>query len=133
MSGADHQTPLHVLIPPTFNFWKARCLIEPNNNHKPITTNQNPEFLVLFCYHIAGDILGAQISFFSFSIYQKENLTPETHVMMGVFFCVKWTVQKIKHMNRLEIAQNKIWTPRKFPAIRYSNPGAVPPCCVTFM
>ena len=26
---------------------------------------------------------------------------------------------KIKHMNQLEIAQNEIWTPQKFPAIRY--------------
>jgi len=27
---------------------------------------------------------------------------------------------KIKHTNQLEIAQNEIWTPRRFPAIRYS-------------
>jgi len=26
---------------------------------------------------------------------------------------------KIKHTNQLEIAQNEIWTWRKFPAIRY--------------
>jgi len=25
---------------------------------------------------------------------------------------------KIKHMNQLEIAQNGIWTPQKFPAIQ---------------
>jgi len=26
---------------------------------------------------------------------------------------------KIKHMNQLEIAQNEIWTPRRFSTIRY--------------
>ena len=35
-----------------------------------------------------------------------------------VFLC-KMDRTKIKHTNQLEIAQNEIWTPRKFPAIRY--------------
>ena len=42
-------------------------------------------------YRIAGNIRGVQILFFSFSVYQNENLTHETYVMMGVFSCVKWT------------------------------------------
>ena len=51
--------------------------------------------LVLFCYRIAGNIRGAQISFFLFSVYQNENLTPEMYVMMGVFSCVNLTQQKL--------------------------------------
>jgi len=42
-------------------------------------------------YRIAGNIRELQISFFSFSVYQNENLTHETFVMMGLFSCVKWT------------------------------------------
>jgi len=41
-----------------------------------------------------GNIRGVQISFFSFSVYQTENLTHEAYVTMGVFSCVKWTEQK---------------------------------------
>ena len=68
-------------------------------------------------YRIARNIRGVQISFCSFSVYQNENLTHETYVMMGMFSCVKMDRTKIKHMNQLEITQNEIWTPRKFPAI----------------
>ena len=48
-----------------------------------------------FEYRIARNIPGVQISFFSFSVYQNENLTYETYVMMGVFSCVKWTERKL--------------------------------------
>ena len=48
----------------------------------------------------------------------ETNLTHKTHVMIGVFSCVKWTERKL-NTNQLEIAQNEIWTPQKFPAIRY--------------
>jgi len=75
--------------------------------------------LVLFVWgnrilnRIAGNIRRVQISFFSFSVYQDENLTHETYVMMVVFSCVKGTT-KIKRTNQLEIAPNEIWTRRKF-------------------
>jgi len=46
-------------------------------------------------YRIVGNICGVQISFFSFSAYQNENLTHETYVMMGMFSCVKWTERKL--------------------------------------
>ena len=36
----------------------------------------------------------------------------------GCVFLFKMDRTKIKHTNQLEIAQNKIWTRRKFPAIR---------------
>ena len=52
-------------------------------------------------YCIAGNIRGVLVLFFSFSIYQNENLPHETYITMGVLSCVKWTE----------------WTPRKFPAI----------------
>ena len=39
------------------------------------------------------------------------------YIMMGVFSCVMDRT-KIKRTNQLEIVQNEIWTPRKFPAIR---------------
>jgi len=46
-------------------------------------------------YRITGNIRGVQILYFSFSVYQNENLTHETYIMMGVFSCVKWTEQKL--------------------------------------
>jgi len=46
-------------------------------------------------YHIEGNIRRVQISFFSFSVYQNENLTHETYVMMGVLSGVKCTEQKL--------------------------------------
>ena len=49
-------------------------------------------------YRIARNIRGVQISFCSFSVYQNENLTHETYVMMGMFSCVKMDRTKIKHM-----------------------------------
>jgi len=48
----------------------------------------------------------------------ETNLTHKTHVMIDVFSCVKWTERKL-NTNQLEIAQNEIWTPRKFPTIQY--------------
>ena len=69
------------------------------------------------CYCIAGNICGVQI-FFSFSVDQKENLTPKKCSDGCVFLC-EMDRMKIKHTNQLEIAQNEIWT-RKFPATQYS-------------
>ena len=67
-------------------------------------------------YHIAGNIREVQISFFSFSVYQNKNLTRVCYD--GRVFLCKMDRTKIKHTNQLEIAQNEILTPRKFPAIR---------------
>ena len=68
-----------------------------------------------------GNFHGVQISFFSF-------------FMMGMFSCVKWTVlhRKITHTNQLEIAQNEIWTPRKFLATRYFNSKQFGGCGVVY-
>ena len=42
-----------------------------------------------------------------------------------VFLCkMDWT--KIKHTNQLEIAQNEIWTPQKFPSIWYMVQDSIP-------
>jgi len=60
-----------------------------------------------------------QISFFSFSVYQRFN-TQNVHYDGHVFLC-KMDRTKIKHTNQLKIAQNEIRTPRKFPAIRYTT------------
>ena len=65
-------------------------------------------------YCIAGSFHGVQILFFLLSVYQNENLTHEMYVMMCM---CKMDRTKIKHTNQLEITQNEIWTPRKFPAI----------------
>jgi len=78
--------------------------------HSPVPSDHD--------YRIAGNTHGVQILFFSFSVYQDENLTHETYVMMGIFSCVNWT-EKIKHTNQLEIVQNEIWTQQKFPATQY--------------
>ena len=69
-------------------------------------------------YCIAGNIRGVQILFFSFS-EQKFN-TRNVCYDRRDFLC-KMDGMEIKHMNQLEIAQNKIWTPRKFSAIWYSD------------
>jgi len=76
------------------------------------------EFSLGFDYRIAGNIRGVQISFFSFSVYQNENLTQNVCYDGCVFLC-KMNRTKIKHTNQLEITQNEIWTPRNLSAIRY--------------
>jgi len=70
--------------------------------------------IVTLQYRIVGNICGVQISFFSFSVHQNKNLTRYD----GCVFLYKVDRTKIKFTNQLEIAQNEIWTPRKFPAIR---------------
>ena len=69
-------------------------------------------------YRIAGNFCGVQISFFLFSVYQNENLRRNVCYDGCVFLC-KMDRMKIKRTNQLKIAQNEIWTPRKFPAIPY--------------
>ena len=64
-------------------------------------------------YRIQGNIHGERISFFSFSVYQNE-------MKCTRFFICKMDRTKIKHTNQLMIAQNEIWTRRKFPAIQQS-------------
>jgi len=46
-------------------------------------------------YGIVGNFRGVQIPFFLFLVYQDENLTHETYIMMGMFSCGKWTERKL--------------------------------------
>jgi len=57
--------------------------------HEAYVITQIRSIFIEYC--IAGSIRGVQISFFSFSVYQNENLTHEMYIMMSVFSCVKWT------------------------------------------
>ena len=67
--------------------------------HCPSTKKQLSSYGTLkFIYRIVGNICGAQISFFLFSVYQNENLTHKTYIMKGVLSCVKWTT-KIKQIS----------------------------------
>jgi len=69
-------------------------------------------------YRIVGNICGVQISFFSFLVYQNEKLVNTQNVRYdGCVFLCKMDRMKIKHTSQLGIAQNKIWTPRKFSTI----------------
>ena len=53
-------------------------------------TRKEHSYVTVPPYRIAGNIRWVQSSFFSFSVYQNKNLTPEMYVTMGVFSCVKW-------------------------------------------
>ena len=62
---------------------------------------------------------GPNFVLFVLSLSERKFNTRNVHYGGHVFLC-KMDRTKIKHTNHLEIAQNEIWTPWKFPAIRYS-------------
>jgi len=98
-----------------FNFWKAQCLIEPNSNHKP----ESRIFGVILLPYSRGKYSwGPNFILFVFSLSERKFNTQNMRYDGRVFLC-KMDRTKIKHTDQMEIAQNEIWTPQKFPAIQY--------------
>jgi len=84
--------------------------------HLPVTS------AIIAMYHISysGKYLwGPNFVLFVLSLSEWKFNTQNVGYDGRVFLC-KMDRTKIKHTNQLEIAQNEIWTPWKFPAIQYT-------------
>ena len=91
------------------------CIFNKLQQWAPTMLQRRPEFsFYKFSQQIpCSDIHGVQILFFSFSSIRTKFNTWNIRYGGHVYLC-KMDRTKIKHMNQLEIAQNEIWTPRKF-------------------
>jgi len=61
---------------------------------------------------------GPKFILFILSLSERKFNTQNVSYDGHAFLC-KIDRKKIKHTNQLEIAQNEIWTPRKFLSIQY--------------
>ena len=97
--------------------------------HPPVTTRPllhcpsaliNPIMHTKLVPYSGKYLWGPNFVLFVLSLSEQKFNTRNVHYDGRVLLC-KMDRMKIKHTNQLEIAQNKIWTPQKFPAIRYLN------------